>query len=110
MMAKVEFVPKHYTDAQGRYLGAFAGKAQPPAGAVEIESPPPPPYRERRMAAYAAQLGKDPGDVIKTLGDVVDTTIGQIEAIRVATSTAATPEWSAMLTKIAAIKTANPSS
>lgn len=110
MMARMEYAPRHYVDADGRYLGAFAGLAQPPAGAVLVDQAPLPHYRIRRMHAYAAQLGKDPGDIIKTLGDVVDTAIAQIEAIRVATSTAATPEWSAMLAKIAAIKTANPES
>lgn len=108
MMAKTEFVPKYYADAQGRYLGAFAGKAQPPAGAVEIQSPPAPGYRDTRMVAYARDLGKDPGDIIRTLGDVLDVLIAQVESMRVAASASATTDYAAMMTKIAAIKAAHP--
>lgn len=115
--------PRYFVDPDGAYIGAFAG-AQPPAGAVQVPSPPadarqvwsggawqplpPPPYRVRRMDAYAAQLGKDPGDIIKTLGDVLDTLIAQVEAMRVEAGLAATPAYAAMRAKIAAIKAADP--
>lgn len=117
--------PKFYRDAAGNYLGAFDG-AQPPAGAVEVLSPPadarqvfsggawqplpPPPYRQRRKDAYAQQLGKDAGDYLNTIGDVLDVLIAQVEAMRVAAGVNPTAEYAAMLTKIAAIKAANPAS
>ncbi len=107
-MARVEFIPRYYVDSQGRYLGAFAGLAQPPSGAIEVSQPPGPDYRQRRMVGYADQLGKDPGDIIKTLGDVLDVLIAQVEAMRVASGASATTEYAAMLTKIAAIKAAHP--
>jgi hypothetical protein len=34
--------------------------------------PPPPSYRDLRAVAYRDQLGKEKGDFVKTLGDVID--------------------------------------
>ena len=103
-MSTLVFAPRHYTDADGKYLGAFYGSAQPPEGAVQIEQAPGPSYRQSRRDAYAAQLGKDPGDTINTLGDVLDTLIAEL----VARGPAVTADFGAMLGKIVAIKAAYP--
>ena len=110
---------RFFRDAAGRYIGAFAG-VEPPAGAIEVAAPPvdarqvwsagawqplpPPPYRDRRAAAYANELGKDAGDVIKTLGDVLDVTIAELRA----RGAAVTSEFAAMAAKIDAIKARIP--
>lgn len=107
-MARVEYALRHYVDSNGKYLGGFAGLAQPPAGAVQVDEAPGPDYRTKRKDAYARQLGKDPGDYLNTIGDVLDTLIAQVEALRVAAGVSPTAEYAAMLTKIAAIKAANP--
>lgn len=104
MATILEFSPRHYADAQGKYLGAFYGDARPPAGALLVDAAPGPDYRVLRMTDYAAELGKDPGDIIKTLGDVLDVTIAEL----VARGPAVTPEFDAMLRKIAAIKARHP--
>ena len=66
-----------------------------------------PDYRQKRKEAYADQLGKTPGSVVDTLGDVLDVLIAQVEANRVAAGVAMTADYATMLTKIAAIKAAN---
>ena len=67
-------------------------------------APPVIGYRDRRAAAYAAELGKDAGDQIKTIGDVLDTLIAELRA----RGAAVTPEFSAMASKIDAIKARIP--
>ena len=104
MARTLELAPRHYVDGQGNYLGAFYGDVQPPAGARLVDAAPPRGYRDGRMADYAAELGKDPGDIIKTLGDVLDVMIAEL----VARGAAVTPEFAAMLQKIAAIKSRHP--
>lgn len=110
---------KFYRDSDGRYIGAFVG-APPPAGAIEVATPPqdarqlwsagawqpvpPPGYRDRRARDYALELGDDPGDIIKTLGDVLDDVIREIRA-RGAT---VTPDFAALASKIDAIKARHP--
>ena len=64
--------------------------------------------RSARAVDYRDQLGGETGDVIKTLGDVLDNLITQVEYMRVQSSAVATPEWSELLAKIVAIKIANP--
>lgn len=64
--------------------------------------PPPPSYRELRAVAYRDELGKDQGDVVKTLGDVIDVLIAEVVAIR--SGAASTEAFAAMLPKIADIK------
>lgn len=111
--------PKHYIDAFGRYVGSFTGTS-PPAGSIEVSAAPAdsrqvyssgswqpmpgPTYRELRRAAYEQQLGKDPGNTINTLGDVLDTLITEL----VARGASITPGFADLVTKVVAIKTANP--
>lgn len=64
--------------------------------------------RRERAKAYRDQLGAETGSEITTLGDVVDDVITQIETMRVELGAAAAADWTALLTKIAAIKTDNP--
>lgn len=110
---------RYFVDQDGAYVGAFAG-ASPPSGAIEVPTPPqdarqlwsagawqpvpPPAYRDRRARDYALELGDDPGDVIKTLGDVLDDLIREMRA-RGAT---VTPEFAALTAKIDAIKSRHP--
>ena len=68
-----------------------------------------PTYRELRAVAYRDELGKEPGDFIRTLGDVLDVLIVQVEAMRRAGDHPATQEFSELLTRIAAIKARHPS-
>ena len=103
-MPTITLTARHYNDAAGRYIGAFAGDVQPPEGSVLIDSAPAPSYRNLRRAAYTSQLGKDVGDTINTLGDVLDILIAEIYA----RGAPATPEFTAMLGKVAAIKAAYP--
>lgn len=65
--------------------------------------PPQPTYRDKRKAAYIAELGQKP-DFVETVGDVLDDLIREIRA-RGATST---PEFSALTAKIDAIKARFP--
>ena len=67
-------------------------------------APPVIGYRDRRASAYANELGKDAGDIIKTLGDVLDVTIAELRA----RGAAVTPEFAAMVGKIDAIKSRIP--
>lgn len=67
-------------------------------------APPAIGYRDRRARDYALELGDDPGDVIKTLGDVLDDVIREVRA----RGASVTPEWSAMVAKIDAIKARHP--
>jgi hypothetical protein len=106
---------RYFIDGDGVYLGGFDG-VQPPAGAVEVARAPADarqtwtgaawgdvperPYRERRKDAYARELGEDRGDVVNTMGDVLDAVIKHIYGD--------TAELDAMVTKIAAIKAAHP--
>lgn len=110
-----------YVDKDGKYLGVFVG-AKPPDGAIAVETAPNDArqiwkdgswskdpgrsYRELRSQAYADNLGKDKGNVINTIGDVLDVLIAEI----VARGPAVTPEFAEMIAKIVAIKTANPKS
>lgn len=108
-MAKVEYPLRHYVDSQGKYLGGFAGLAQPPAGATQVDAAPGPTYRQARKDAYARDLGKDPGDYLNTIGDVLDVLIAQVEAMREEAKLARTEAFADMLGKIAAIKSRYPS-
>jgi len=78
------------------------------AAVAEALAPKPPGYRQRRAVAYRDQLGKDQGDFIKTIGDVLDVLIAEVEAIGQATQTPRTPEFEALLNKVIAIKAAIP--
>ena len=71
---------------------------------VAAYAPPVIGYRDRRAAAYAAELGKDAGDQIKTIGDVLDTLIAELRA----RGAAVTPEFASMAAKIDAIKARIP--
>ena len=64
----------------------------------------PLPYREARALAYRDELGKEQGDFIKTLGDVLDTLINEQRA----RGAAATAEAAALYAKIDAIKSRHP--
>lgn len=75
-----------------------AGNTPEPAPA-----PPEPTYRDKRKAAYIAELGRKP-DFVETVGDVLDDLIREIRA-RGAT---VTPEFSALTSKIDAIKARFP--
>jgi hypothetical protein len=63
---------------------------------------PEPTYREKRAVAYRDELGKEPGDFIKTIGDVVDVLIAEIDALRAAKPE--TPAFAELLPKVRAIK------
>jgi hypothetical protein len=76
--------------------------------AHDPDAEPPLMYRRRRAAAYRDQLGAEQGDFINTLGDVLDVLIAQVESMRAEIDAARTPEFAAMLGKIASIKAANP--
>lgn len=67
-------------------------------------APPEIGYRDRRARDYALELGDDPGDIIKTLGDVLDDVIREMRA-RGATVTS---DFAALATKIDAIKVRHP--
>lgn len=67
-------------------------------------APPVVGYRDRRASAYANELGKDVGDIIRTIGDVLDVTIAELRA----RGAAVTPEFAAMASKIDAIKARIP--
>jgi hypothetical protein len=67
-------------------------------------APPVVGYRDRRASAYAAELGKDVGDIIKTIGDVLDVTIAELRA----RGASVTPEFASMASKIDAIKARIP--
>ena len=71
---------------------------------VAAYAPPIVGYRDRRAKDYALELGVDAGDIIKTLGDVLDVAIRELRA----RGASVTPEWSAMLAKIDAIKARHP--
>lgn len=78
------------------------------AGARNAEQAPraaPLPYREARALAYRDELGKEQGDFIRTLGDVL---ITQMEAIRRSANVPSTAEYADMLAMIAAIKARYP--
>jgi phage tail sheath protein FI len=60
----------------------------------------PLPYREARALAYRDELGKEQGDFIKTLGDVLDVLMREIRA----RGEPATPEAAAMFAKVDEIK------
>lgn len=64
-------------------------------------------YRDRRKAAYIAELGQDP-TFENTVGDTLDTLIGQVEAMRAALSAERTAGFDTLLGKIAAIKARYP--
>jgi len=68
----------------------------------------PPGYRELRAIAYRDELGKEPGDFIRTFGDVLDVLIAQVEAIRQAAGAGPADEYAELLAKIAAIKARHP--
>ena len=70
------------------------------------EPVPVPSYRDLRAAAYRDELGKDKGDVLKTLGDVIDVLIAEVAAIRGGRSE--TTGFADLLPKIAAIKARFP--
>lgn len=63
-----------------------------------------PSYRELRALAYRDELGKEPGDFIGTLGDVLDVLIAEIRA----RGEAATEEAAALFAKVDAIKARHP--
>ena len=68
----------------------------------------PLPYREARSLAYRDELGKEQGDYIKTLGDVLDVLIAQVEDMRRAGDHPATQDFGELLTRVAAIKARHP--
>jgi len=68
----------------------------------------PPGYRELRAIAYRDELGKEQGDFVKTLGDVLDVLIAQVEAMRRASGVEALDEYADLLGKIDEIKTRCP--
>jgi len=70
----------------------------------------PPGYRELRAIAYRDELGKEKGDFIKTLGDVLDVLVAQVEAVRRSGDVPATAEFGVLLAKIAEIKARHPKS
>jgi hypothetical protein len=80
------------------------------AGMAEIVAyvPPQLTYRELRALAYRDELGRDKGDFIKTLGDVVDVVLAQVEATRVHAGANRTPEFNTLVSKVADIKTRYP--
>lgn len=77
---------------------------QAAGNAVTAYAPPVVGYRDRRAKDYALELGADPGDVIKTLGDVLDVAIREMRARGVTV----TPEFTTLTTKIDAIKARHP--
>jgi hypothetical protein len=80
------------------------------AGTAEVVdyAPPPPTYRELRALAYRDELGKESGDFIKTLGDVLDVVLAQVEADRVHAGANRTPEFNGLVTKVMQIKSRYP--
>lgn len=76
------------------------------AADVPEDADPPPvlTYRDRRAVAYRDTLGAETGSFIKTLGDVLDVLIAQVETMRQAAGAAATAEYADMVAKIADIK------
>ena len=76
--------------------------------AEEARRAAPLPYREARALAYRDELGKEQGDYIKTLGDVLDVLVAQVEAMRKGAAVPATDEYAALVSKIAEIKTRHP--
>jgi hypothetical protein len=100
----------------GAIVTAFEQKQHPGQEFVEPDAAPfraflaprVPGYRDRRAVAYRDTLGKDVGDFIKTLGDVLDVLIAEVEAIGQATQTPRTPEFEALLSAILAVKAAHP--
>ena len=103
-MTTLVLTPRHYTDGAGDYLGVFYGDAQPPPGASQVSEAPGPSYRKLRRLAYEAQIGKDPGDTVNTLGDVLDIVIAELYA----RGPAVTAEFATLIGKVAAIKAAYP--
>lgn len=61
-------------------------------------------YRDQRAVAYRDELGAEAGNFIKTIGDVLDVVLGQIEA----SDLERTPEMAAILEKRSEIKTRYP--
>ena len=72
--------------------------------AEEARRAAPPPYREARALAYRDELGKEQGDYIKTLGDVLDVLIREIRA----RGEPATAEAAALFARVDAIKARFP--
>lgn len=87
-------------------------------GSISSYTPPPAdllPYQAARKAAYLdldVALDKRPDGAAasaeNTAGHVTDATLTMLETIRVAAGVPATPEWSALITAVTAIKVANP--
>lgn len=65
-------------------------------------------YRRKRRADYRDELGKEPGDEINTIGDILDLALVQIEANRVTSGAAPVAGWAEMLAKIDDIKQRHP--
>ena len=99
-------VPPDPANADHRALaaGIAAGKHT----VVDEPPPPPPSYRDRRAVAYRDTLGKETGDYIKTLGDVLDVLIAEVEAIGQAANAPRTRDFEALLSAILAVKAAHP--
>lgn len=77
----------------------------------QIVTPPnvPIPAWVLRERAYIAQLGiHSTTNPIIVLGDVLNTLIAQVEAIRSAAGVAMTPDYQTLITKVAAIHAAYP--
>lgn len=78
------------------------------AGDALVLDPPPatraPNYRDKRKAAYIAELGSVP-EFTETVGDVLDDLIREVRALAVAP---ATPEFAALVAKVDAIKARFP--
>jgi hypothetical protein len=78
--------------------------AEPSQTDIDAAVPFPPSYRDLRAVAYRDELGKDKGDFIRTLGDVLDVLIAEMHE----RGNAVTPEFGALLVKVAAIKAEFP--
>lgn len=65
-------------------------------------------YRRLRARDYRDEMGAETGDFVLTIGDVLDTILGQFGAAIAAGEIAATPEMTTTLAKRAGIKARHP--
>lgn len=105
----------HVDRVADRFPSAFVAEA--PEGGVPdwkvvdgalVHEPIParePSRREKLKNAYIMELGETPGDVIETIGDVLDDVIREVRALAAAP---ATPEFKALIDKVDAIKARFP--
>jgi response regulator RpfG family c-di-GMP phosphodiesterase len=91
--------PAMWAAVQAR--GGIAAYVEPPLAAPELV------YRRQRERAYLTRLAKPEETEItyeRTLGDILDILITQVEAVRATAGTARTTEFADLLTEIVAIK------